>query len=303
MSNSSSIVSKIRDLARKRNAVILAHNYQRGDVQDAADYLGDSLELSQNAARINTDVIVFCGVHFMAETASILSPDKVVLTPDEDAGCRMADMISVDRLRSLKSTHPDATVVSYVNSTAAVKAESDVCCTSANAVEVIASIEAPEIIFVPDKYLAAYVQTKVSRKIIPWSGYCPTHVKILPEDVQRQKQLHPAAKVIVHPECTPPVIALADDVLSTGGMCKYASRSSAAEIIVGTEIGLLHRLRKENPDKVFYAASDRAVCPNMKTITLPKLLWALQEKKTEVKVPETIRIKAKEALDRMLEVS
>lgn len=299
----SSITTKIQELAKRSNAVILVHNYQRGEIQDIADYLGDSLELSRKAARTDAEVIVFCGVHFMAETASILSPDKIVLTPDEDAGCPMANMISADRLKELKSKYPHATVVTYVNSTAVVKAESDICCTSANAVDVVKSIETPEIIFVPDKYLAAYVQTKVKKTIIPWNGYCPTHVKILPEDVLKQKKLHPAAEVMVHPECTPPVIALADKVLSTGGMCKYASRSSAPEIIVGTEVGLLHRLRKENPDKMFFPASDYAVCPNMKKITLSKLLWALQEMKMEVTIPEDIWKKAKRALDNMLKVS
>lgn len=299
---SDSMKTKIRELVQRRNAVILAHNYQIGEVQDVADYLGDSLELSQTAARTNADIIVFCGVHFMAETASILSPDKTVLTPEEDAGCPMANMISAERLHTLKTKHPDATVVCYVNSTAEVKAESDICCTSANAVKVVKSVKASDIIFVPDKYLAAYVGTKVKRKIIPWNGFCPTHVKILPEHILNQKRLHPNAEVMVHPECTPPVIALADKVLSTGGMCKYAKRSNSPEFIVGTETGLLHRLRKENPDKRFYPTSNHATCPNMKKINLSKILWTLQDMKTEVKVPVEIRMKAKRALDKMLAV-
>lgn len=298
-----SMTAKIRALIKRRNAVILAHNYQIGEVQDVADYLGDSLELSQTAARTDADVIVFCGVHFMAETASILSPDKIVLTPEVDAGCPMANMISAERLHTLKTRHPDATVVCYVNSTAEVKAESDICCTSANAVKVIESVEASDIIFIPDKYLAAYVGTQVKRKIIPWNGFCPTHVKILPEHVLNQKRLHPNAEVMVHPECTPPVIALANKVLSTSGMCKYANKSNSPEFIVGTEIGLLHRLRKENPDKKFYTASNHAICPNMKKINLSKIMWSLQDMKTIVKVPEEIRIKAKMAVDKMLEVT
>ena len=300
---SDSMTTRIRELAERRNAVILAHNYQIGEVQDVADYLGDSLELSQTAARIDADVIVFCGVHFMVETASILSPDKIVLTPEVDAGCPMANMISAERLHTLKTRHSDATVVCYVNSTAEVKAESDICCTSANAVKVVESVEASDIIFIPDKYLAAYVGTQVKRNIIPWNGFCPTHVKILPEHVLNKKRLHPNAEVMVHPECTPPVIALADKVLSTGGMCKYANKSNSPEFIVGTEIGLLHRLRKENPDKKFYTASDHAICPNMKKINLSKIMWSLQDMKTEVKVPEEIRIRAKRAVDKMLEVT
>ncbi len=299
----SSIIAEIRNLAKKRNAVILSHNYQLGEVQDIADYLGDSLELSQKAAKTKADVIVFCGVHFMAETASILSPDKVVLIPDKEAGCPMANMISAERLRSLKAKHPKATIVSYVNSTAGVKAESDICCTSANAVKVVKSVEAKDIIFVPDKYLATYVAGKVKKNIIPWNGFCPTHIKILPEHVMKQKELHPGAEIIVHPECTPPVIAMADKVLSTGGMCKFAKKSDFSEIIIGTEIGLLHRLRKENPEKQFYPASDKAVCPNMKKINVEKILWTLQDMKPEVKVTEDIRIKSKKALDRMLRVS
>lgn len=296
----SHIAAKIRDLAEERNAIILAHNYQRPEVQDAADFLGDSLELSQKAAESDAEIIVFCGVHFMAETASILCPDKTVLTPEVNAGCPMADMITVQGLRNLRNKHPKDPVVCYVNTSADVKAESDICCTSANALRVVESTEEPEVIFVPDKYLAHYVSTKTKKEIIPWKGFCPTHVKILPEHVEKQKQLHPNAEVMVHPECTPPVIALADKVLSTGGMCKYAAKSSASEIIVGTETGLLHRLRKENPDKKFYPASELAVCPNMKLITLEKVLWSLQDMTHEIKVPRNIRIKAKMAVDKML---
>jgi len=297
----SHLAAKIRELAEDRNAIILAHNYQRPEVQDAADFLGDSLELSQKAAKSDAEIIVFCGVHFMAETASILCPDKTVLIPELNAGCPMADMITVRGLRNLRNEHPKDPVVCYVNTSADVKAESDICCTSANALRIVESIEEPEVIFVPDKYLAHYVSTKTKKEIIPWKGFCPTHVKILPEHVKKQRQLHPKAEVMVHPECTPPVIALADKVLSTGGMCSYAAKSSASEIIVGTETGLLHRLRKENPDKRFYPASEFAVCPNMKLTTLEKVLWSLQDMAHEIQVPKNIRIKAKTAVDRMLE--
>ena len=296
------LADKIRDLKKLRNAVIVAHNYQRDEVQDIADYVGDSLGLSQEAAKSHADVIVFCGVHFMAETASILSPSKTILMPDLGAGCPMANMITAESLRTLKKKHPEATVVCYVNTTAEVKAESDICCTSSNAVKVVESVEGSEVIFVPDKYLAHYVSTKTKKKIIPWNGYCPTHFRILPEHILTQKGLHPEAEVMVHPECTPPVIALADKVLSTGGMCKYAKESKASEIIVGTEIGILHRLRKENPNKKFYPASESAICPNMKLTTVEKVFWSLENMKYVVKVPDDIRISARNAVDKMLRV-
>ena len=297
------LVEKILRLKEQRNAIILAHNYQRGEVQDIADFVGDSLELSRKAAKIDVDVIVFCGVHFMAETAFILSPDKTVLLPDMHAGCPMADMITAEQLREKKTELPKAVVVCYINSSAEVKAESDVCCTSANAVPIIEKLShVEEIIFVPDQYLGHYVSTKVGRRLNLWPGFCPTHVKIMPEDILRLKQRYPEAKVIVHPECRPEVTSLADEVLSTGGMCRYAAQSAAKEMIIGTEKGIIHRLRKENPDKSFIPASERAVCPNMKLINLEKILWTLEEMEHQVKVPEEIRIKAKSAVDRMLEV-
>ena len=296
------LADKIRDLKKLRNAVIVAHNYQRDEVQDIADYVGDSLGLSQEAAKSHADVIVFCGVHFMAETASILSSSKTILMPDLGAGCPMANMITAESLRTLKKKHPEATVVCYVNTTAEVKAESDICCTSSNAVKVVESVEGSEVIFVPDKYLAHYVSTKTNKKIIPWNGYCPTHFRILPEHILTQKGLHPEAEVMVHPECTPPVIALADKVLSTGGMCKYAKESKASEIIVGTEIGILHRLRKENPNKKFYPASESAICPNMKLTTVEKVFWSLENMEYVVKVPDDIRISARNAVDKMLTI-
>ncbi len=241
----------IRLLKKESNAVILAHNYQLAEIQDIADFTGDSLELSQKAAATDADVIVFCGVHFMAETASILCPDKTVLLPDINAGCPMANMITAEALREKKREYPRATVVCYVNSTADVKAESDICCTSANAVRVIESISAPEIIFVPDQYLGDYVASKTGRKMILWPGFCPTHIRIKPQDIIRLREEYPRAKVVVHPECRPEVTALADEVLSTGGICRFARETDAREIIIGTEMGILHRLRKENPDKKF----------------------------------------------------
>jgi len=296
------LTEKILGLKKERNAVILVHNYQLGEVQDIADFMGDSLGLSQNAAKTDAEVIVFCGVHFMAETASILCPDKVVLLPDMNAGCPMSDMITAEELRKKKGEFPNATVVCYVNSSAEVKAESDVCCTSANAVEVVESVDAQEILFIPDQYLGHYASTKTDKKIILWPGFCSTHVRILPEHITQMRKEYPQAKVVVHPECRPDVIALADEVLSTGGICRFARETDAREIIVGTEIGILHRLRKENPGKKFIPATEQAVCPQMKLITLEKVLWSLEEMAPEVKVPEKIRLRAKSAVDKMLEV-
>jgi len=297
-----SLIDRIDRLRKERRAIILAHNYQLGEIQDIADFLGDSLELSQKAAQTDAEVIVFCGVHFMAETASIICPEKIVLLPDMHAGCPMANMITADRLRQKKAEHPNAKVVCYVNSTAEVKAESDICCTSANAVKIVQELmDEEEIIFVPDQYLGHYASTKAGREIILWPGYCPTHARILPHDVTRLRDEYPQARVVVHPECRPEVIDLADEVASTSGICRYASRDDVQEMIVGTEIGILHRLRKENPGKRFIHISEQAVCPNMKMITLEKVLWALEEMAPEVKVPEDIRLRAKAAVDRMLE--
>ncbi|UCH06687.1 MAG: quinolinate synthase NadA [Deltaproteobacteria bacterium] len=292
---------RIARLKEERNAVILAHNYQRGEVQDIADFVGDSLELSQNAAKTDAEVIVFCGVHFMAETASILCPERIVLLPDRNAGCPMANMITAEELIRRKKHLPGAAVVCYVNSTAAVKAESDICCTSANAVKVIQRLDAQEILFAPDQYLGQYVSTQTEKKMRFWPGYCPTHMKILPEHITGLRQEHPQAMVVVHPECRPEVIGLADEVLSTGGICRYAGRKDVSQMIVGTETGIIHRLRKENPGKDFIPASERAVCPNMKLITLHKVLRSLEDMKPEVKVPEEIRLQAKIAVDRMLQ--
>ena len=294
---------KIKELKKKRNAVILVHNYQLPEVQDVADFRGDSLELSRIASKTEAKVIVFCGVHFMAETASILSPDKKVLVPDMHAGCPMANMITAADVRRLKKEHPDAVAVGYVNTSAEVKAELDYCCTSTNATAVVNALKnEKEIIFVPDKYLADYTSKQTGRKLITWSGYCPTHVKILPEDIKREKKFHPFAKVMVHPECLSSVVALADQVLSTSMMAKYAKETEAKEFIVGTEVGIIYRLKKDNPEKEFYAASERAICPNMKRTTQEKILWSLEEMKEEVKVSDDIRQRAKKALDRMLEI-
>lgn len=297
------LVTQIRELKKKRNAIILAHNYQLPEVQDIADFRGDSLELSRIAAETDAKVIVFCGVYFMAETASILSPDKLVIMPDVSAGCPMANMMNADDLRKLKQAHPNAVAVGYVNTSAAVKAELDYCCTSTNAVAIVNALKnEKEIIFVPDKYLADYVSKKSGRKLISWHGFCPTHVKILPEDLKREKKFHPQAKVMVHPECLASVVVLADTVLSTSQMAKYAKEDLAKEFIVGTESGLIYRLKQDNPDKEFYLASERAVCPNMKRTTQEKVLWALEELKDEVRVSEEIRTKARLAIERMLEI-
>jgi quinolinate synthase len=296
------LIEKILDLKRRRNAIILAHNYQLGEVQDIADFVGDSLGLSQNAAETEAEVIVFCGVHFMAETASILCPEKIILLPDMHAGCPMADMVTAESLREKKKEYPEATVVAYVNTTAEVKAESDICCTSANAVEIVQSLDAKQILFIPDQYLGHYVSTKTGREMILWPGYCSTHARIQAADILRLKKVHPQAEVMVHPECRPDVIELADVVLSTGGMCRHVQGTEAEEIIVGTEVGIIHRLRKENPDKIFIPVSEQAICPRMKLITLENILWSLEDMAPQVKVPEEIRLRAKAAVDKMLEV-
>jgi quinolinate synthase len=299
------LVEKILKLKEKRNAIILAHNYQRPEVQDLADYVGDSLGLSIQAAKTAADVILFCGVYFMAETAKIINPGKKVLIPDRKAGCPMADMITADQLKDLKKKHPRAKVLCYVNTSAEVKAESDLCCTSANAVKMVnqALKDEEQIIFVPDQHLAHYVSGQTARNFIYWEGFCPTHAKILAEDIKWQREKYPGAKVVVHPECTSSVISLADHVFSTEGMCRYARETDAREIIVGTELGIIHKLEKENPDKSFYPASEWAVCPNMKRTTLEKVLWSLQEMQTEVTVPEEIILRARRSIQMMLDFS
>jgi quinolinate synthase len=261
--------------------------------------------LSIEAAKTAADVIVFCGVHFMAETAKILSPCKTVLLPEKAAGCPMADMINADQLRALKAEHPQAKVLCYVNTSAAVKAECDLCCTSANAVRMVGEglKDAEEIIFVPDRYLADYVSTQTGRSFIVWPGFCPTHARILPKNILQEKELHPEAVVIAHPECPPELRKRADCVTSTEGMCRYVKESKAKEIIVATERGIIHRLRKENPDKVFYPASKFALCMNMKLIQLEKILWALEDMAYEIIVPEEIADRARASIQRMLDFS
>jgi len=297
------LLDKIAALKLERRAVILAHNYQPDEIQDLADFAGDSLGLSIQASQTEADVIVFCGVRFMAETAVILSPDKTVLMPEPTAGCPMADMITAEQLRDLKSQHPDALVVCYVNSTAEVKAESDYCCTSANAVEVVRSLPAgKKILFVPDQHLGRFVQEQTGRDMVLWPGYCSTHVFIGADDVKEARRSNPEAVVLAHPECSEPVKDLADELLSTGQMLKFVETSSVKQFIIATEIGIIHPLKKVRPDAEFIPASLRGVCPNMKKTTLDKLLAALENLQYEVTVPPEIAAKARRSLDRMVEV-
>ena len=296
-------IAEIRRLAKERHAVILAHNYQRGEVQDAADITGDSLELARKATEVSADVIVFCGVYFMAATAAILNPSKTVLIPDPTAGCPMADMITGAELRALKAQHPGAKAVCYVNSTAEVKAECDMCVTSGNAERVMRTFGPDEeIIFVPDRHLGAHIMGLLGRKYVLWPGYCPTHAALTAKMIADARAAHPGAPVLVHPECAADVRAAADANLSTGGMCRYARESPAREILVGTETGILHRLRQENPDKTFHPVNERLVCPNMKKTTLDNLLEGLREMKTRVTVPEEVAVRAKRAIDAMLAI-
>lgn len=297
------ILDKIAALKKQRNAVFLVHNYQLGEVQDIADFVGDSLELSQKAAQTTADVIVFCGVHFMAETASILNPDKIVLLPEAHAGCPMANMINAPRLREKKKEYPDAKVVCYVNTPAAVKAESDICCTSANAVKIMQKFPLDQqIMFVPDQYLGSWAARQTGHKnVILWPGYCPTHARVTAQDIIRLRAEYPNARVIAHPECRTEVTDIADYVMSTGGMIRFARETDLKEIIVGTEIGLLYRLRKENPGKHFIPVTEQAVCPRMKLTTLESVLWSLENMTHQVKVPERIRVKALAPIQKMLE--
>ncbi len=294
---------EIARLKKERNAVILAHNYQPPEVQDAADYVGDSLGLSIRAAESDADVIVFCGVRFMAETAKILAPGKMVLLPEPGAECPLAGMINVSGLKKLKARNPGVPVVSYVNTSAAVKAESDVCCTSSNLIKVVNSLDSDRVIFTPDRHLADYLRTKVSKEVIPWEGYCPTHVKILPQHIKEQKRMHPKAKVLAHPECRLDVIALADEVLSTGGMVSHVKSSPSREFIIATETGLLHTLMKGSPGKKFYPATELAVCPNMKRTDIHKVLGSLRDMRHVIEIKEGVIARAKKALDRMLELA
>ncbi|MGE5417611.1 MAG: quinolinate synthase NadA [Acidobacteriota bacterium] len=296
-------IEYIEKRRRELNAVILAHYYQRPEIQDIADFVGDSLQLAREASRTDASVIVFCGVSFMGETAKIVNPDKLVLLPEPEAGCPMADMITAEKLRNWKASYPGSTVVCYVNSSAEVKAESDICCTSSNALKVVESISADsQILFVPDQNLGDFVAKKTGRNMIMWKGFCPTHHHVKPEDLLEQKRRHPNAPVIVHPECRPEVVAVADEALSTGGIVKYVNDSNASEFIIGTEEGLLHHLRNSHPEKKFYLARDEFLCPNMKLTNLDKLVWAMETLEPAVEVPEDIRIKAYHAVERMLQI-
>jgi quinolinate synthase len=301
--NAEELKREVSLLKEERNAVIVAHNYQVDEVQEISDLIGDSFALSKYCAASPADVIVFCGVHFMAESAKILSPEKTVLLPELDAGCPMADMVTAEALREEKKRHPGAAVVCYINSTAGVKAESDICCTSSNAVRVIRSVRQEEIIFVPDCNLGSYVAKMVPEKrIILWKGFCATHHRIKPEDALRIKELHPDALLLVHPECKPEVVALADFTGSTKQIIDFAASSKASKFVIGTEMGVLYKLKKDNPDKQFYLLSPGLVCPNMKKTSLRSVYNSLKELKYKIELDEGIRLKAKGSLDRMLEI-
>lgn len=300
--NQKEISLEILRLAEERNALILAHNYQRDEIQELAHITGDSLALSMEAARTEKQVIVFCGVHFMAESAAILAPEKVVLLPRLDAGCPMADMVTAEGLRAMKAKFPGVPVVTYVNSSAAVKAESDICCTSANAVKVVASLPDAEVILTPDRNLGRYIASQVEKVCHFWDGYCPTHERLSVEDVQIARADFPNAVFMAHPECSPQILALADHICSTSGMYAYARENPAKQFIVGTEAGILYRLRQENPDKEFILPTSRLICPNMKLTSLEDVLTALQTMSPRVTVPEDVRLRARVTLDRMLAI-
>ena len=293
---------KIKRLAKERNAIILSHNYQPPEIQDIADFCGDSLELSILAAETDADVVLFCGVRFMAETASILSPDKTVLLPRKDAGCPMADMVSAEALRTEKNQFLALPTVTYVNSSAAVKALSTICCTSANVVDVVNSLDEKEVLMVPDRNLARYAASQTDKIIRYWDGYCPVHDRLRPETVEKTKETYPNALFMAHPECRPEVLELTDAVLSTSGMVRLAAASDRREFIVGTEVGLLYSLRKANPDKTFYPASPHMECRDMKKITLEDVARSLETLESRVNVPESIRRPALKAVERMVDL-
>jgi quinolinate synthase len=298
----SNLLERVKELKAERNAVILAHNYQIDEVQDAADYVGDSFGLSRVAAETDADVIVFCGVHFMAEGASILAPDKIVLLPEILAGCPMADMVTADALRERKKQHPDAAVVTYVNSSAAVKAESDICVTSSNAVNVVNSLDAEEILFVPDMNLGNFVAERTDKRMILWEGYCVTHHRVRAADVTAARNAHPDAVVVVHPECRPEVVKAANYAFSTSGILSFARETEHKKMIIGTEMGLIYRLRQENPDKQFFLLHQGLVCPNMKYTNLEKVVTALETMQPQITVSDDVREPARRALMRMLAV-
>ena len=301
--NKQELIDNIAILKKQRNAVIVAHNYQIDEVQEIADVVGDSFALSKYCASSPYEIIVFCGVHFMAESAKMLSPEKTVLLPEIDAGCPMAEMATAEALREEKKKYPNAAVVCYINSTAEVKAECDICCTSSNALKVIRSLKQEEIIFVPDCNLGSYVAQMVPEKrIILWKGFCATHNRVKPDDVKKVRELHPDAVLLVHPECKPEVVALADFVGSTKQIIDYAASSNAKKFIVGTEMGIMYKLKKESPDKQFFLLTPGLVCPNMKKTTLNSVYEALRDMKNKIDLDEALRIKARVPLDRMLKV-
>lgn len=297
------LLHRIKELQKEADAVILAHNYQVDEVQEAADFVGDSFDLSRTAARTQAPVIVFCGVHFMAESAAVLAPDKTILLPEITAGCPMADMVTVEKLRQKKKQYPRAAVVAYVNSSAAVKAESDICVTSSNAVQVVNSLKADEVIFVPDQNLGSYVAERTDKKIILWDGYCLTHHRIVYEDVLKAREAKPGALVVVHPECRPEVVKAADYTFSTSGILRFARETEAKSLIVGTEMGILYRLRRDNPDKEFFLLHPGLICPNMKYTHLAHVARALETLSPRITVSESIRVPASRALERMLAVA
>ena len=297
------IVSEIAELKTARKAVILAHNYTLPEVQDVADFVGDSLELSLKARDADAPCIVFCGVSFMAETAKILAPKSVVINPAPEAGCRMADMASADAVRAYKKQHPDTVLVAYVNTTAAVKAEVDICCTSANAERIVASIpENKRIMFLPDCHLGSNIVNSLGRKMELWPGYCPIHHEVTPDEIAAARKRHPGAVALVHPECPPATVAAADHALSTGGMLRLVKGSDEKEFIVGTEYGILHRMRKENPGKVFHELEPRPRCADMKLVTLEKIRDALRDGKPEVTLPTELMDRARAAIEKMLAI-
>jgi len=297
------LIEQIDKLKKQKNAVVIVHNYQREEIQDIADITGDSLALSRAAKEVEADVIVFCGVYFMAESAAILNPKKKVLLPVKEAGCPMADMATVEKVKKARQLHPDAAVVCYVNSSADVKAESDICCTSSNAIEVVKSLKEKKIIFVPDRNLGNYVKINVpDKEFVLWPGFCPTHIRLMEEEVINTKKENPEAEFIAHPECRPEVIELADVVCSTAGMFKYAKNSPKKEFIIGTEKGLIYKLEKENPDKKFILPSQHLICANMKLTTLGWVVHALKTEEYKITVPGDIAKRALKSLERMLEV-
>jgi quinolinate synthase len=301
----SKLVERIRELKASRNAVLIAHNYQLGEIQDIADFVGDSLAMARYAETSPAEVIVICGVHFMAESAAILNPKKTVLLPDLSAGCSLAECIDAAQLTAWKKEHPGAAVVAYINTSAAVKAESDIICTSSNAQKIVESLPADqEILFIPDMYLGQWVRSQTGRKIHLWNGSCHTHVRIRPEPIVELKKKHPKAEFLMHPECgcLTASMGLADKILSTDGILKRAQASDAKEFIIATETGILHRLKKENPKKTFYPAADEATCEFMKKITLEKVLWSLEDLQHQITVPEAVAQKARKALERMMAI-